>query len=483
MTASSQLAVARDLPAVAKRPEVRPGTKLATTVARWIVADVIALGWPVGRVLGSESDLLKRYGVSRAVFREAVRLVENQQVATMRRGRGGGLVVTEPTVEAIIDAAVLYLYRADARLDEVFEARLVLEEIVTDITPGRLTEADVAELRQLVDDEETGRVKDHRALHTLLASMTQNPALELFVDILNKVPVLYFRDASAFAPTTIAESNHAHARIADAVIAGNAGLAQHRMRTHLQAEAEYLRGRRSSRQQLPTTVSLGGGVSNKRAEDVARSVLHDIIAEDIPVGQLLGSETELIDRYGVSRAVFREAVRLLEHHHIAMMRRGTGGGMFVTAPSAEAVSDVAAVYLARRGMRVGDLAELRAALELVLVELAARRIDDQGAAVLRDALERERTVSDTEFADAGHDLHGVLAGLAGNKALELVALVLIRLTRLHQIDRLSAGARKKVAAEVPRTHEGIADAVIDGDGELARYRLRRHLDVLAKYLR
>ncbi len=96
---------------------------LAAGVARAILRDVIDRGWPVGEVLGSQSELMERYGVSRAVFREAVRLVENQQVASMRRGPGGGLVVTEPTVDAIIDAAVLYLHRVNSRLDEVFEAR------------------------------------------------------------------------------------------------------------------------------------------------------------------------------------------------------------------------------------------------------------------------------------------------------------------------------------------------------------------------
>jgi len=267
------------------------------------------------------------------------------------------------------------------------------------------------------------------------------------------------------------------------VIAGDTGLARHRMHKHLQAEADYLRGRRSSRQLLPDTVSLGTSVGNKRAEDVARAILKEIIVEDLPPGELLGSETELIERYGVSRAVFREAVRLLEHHHIAAMRRGPGGGMFVTAPSADAVTEVVAVYLVRRGMKVTDLAELRIALELVLVELASQRIDAEGADRLRAALEREKGSSDAEFADAGHDLHGVIASVAGNRALELVALVLIRLTRLHQIRQLSESARRKVADEVPRTHEGIASAIIEGDGELARYRMGRHLEVLAKYLR
>ena len=75
-------------------------SKLAATVAAQILADVMAEDWPVGEVFGSEAELLEQYGVSRAVFREAVRLVEHQQVATMRRGPGGGLVVIEPSAAA-----------------------------------------------------------------------------------------------------------------------------------------------------------------------------------------------------------------------------------------------------------------------------------------------------------------------------------------------------------------------------------------------
>src|ERR1700753_3813265 len=115
----------RDMP----RPRADLNAKRAAKVADLIIEDVMALGWPVGEVLGSETELLERYQVSRAVFREAVRLLEHQQVARTRRGPGGGLVITEPTVDAVIDAVVLYLYRAEARLDEVVEARLGLEDI------------------------------------------------------------------------------------------------------------------------------------------------------------------------------------------------------------------------------------------------------------------------------------------------------------------------------------------------------------------
>src|ERR1700733_2284474 len=151
-----------------------PESKLAASVARRILTDVVDRGWPVGEVLGSQAELIERYGVSRAVFREAVRLVENQEVAFMRRGPGGGLVVTEPTVDAIIDAAVLYLHRANTRLPEVFEARIVLEVIAAELATERLTADDGATLRTL----EEGEGRDPRALHARLAALTRNPALE-----------------------------------------------------------------------------------------------------------------------------------------------------------------------------------------------------------------------------------------------------------------------------------------------------------------
>ena len=45
--------------------------------------------------------------------------------------------------DAIIDASVLYLHRVDARLDEVFAARLALEQLVAGLASERLDEADL----------------------------------------------------------------------------------------------------------------------------------------------------------------------------------------------------------------------------------------------------------------------------------------------------------------------------------------------------
>jgi DNA-binding FadR family transcriptional regulator len=462
-------------------PAADPKSKRAAKVADRIIEDVIALGWPVGQILGSETELLDRYQVSRAVFREAVRIVEHQQVARTRRGPGGGLVITEPTVDAVIDAVVLYLYRVEARLDELFEARIVLEDIASELAPGRLDEQDLDRLRSFVDDAESQGRHDPRALHALVASISRNPAVELFVEVLNRVAMLYSSGWQTFGPALHVETLRAHARIAEAVMSGDSGTARHRMRRHLEAEAEYLRNRRSTRQLMPdSVVALGQPGNGKRAEAVARRLTQSIVAEGLRPGQLVGTEPQLIEREGVSRAVLREAVRLLEHHQIARMRRGPGGGLFVFEPSAAAVTDVTAIYLARHGMQLADLAEVRTGVEVEIAGLAAARIDAVGIARLTDALESEANAP--AQADVVHGLHAAAAAAAGNRVLELMALVFIRLSRIYQIERLAPKARKEISAEVLRTHEGIAAAIESGDRELARHRMRRHLDALGSLM-
>jgi DNA-binding FadR family transcriptional regulator len=459
------------------RPVADVHAKRAAKVADLIVDDVMALGWPVGKVLGSETDLLARYHVSRAVFREAVRLVEHQQVARTRRGPGGGLVVTEPTIGAVKDAVVLYLHRVGATLDEIFETRIILEEIACELAAARTEEADLPALGRFADGQPLEPHTDARDLHALVAALSRNAGLELLVDVFHQVAQLYAPDRPRLDRADGRESARAHAGIAEAVMAGDPGRARSRMREHLQTEVAVFRHRRSTRQLLPDSVVLAESVQGKGAEAVARSITRTVVTQNLQPGDLVGTEPELIVREGVSRALLREAVRLLEYHHIARMRRGPGGGLFVMAPGADAVTETAAIYLARHGMQVAQLAELRTRVEVALADLAAQRIDAEGTALLRQALRREGNATGAERVESVHDLHVAVAASVHNGVLELVALVLIRMSALHQGEGL-AGRRHRNSAEVFRTHEGIAAAIESGDRELARHRMRCHLQAL-----
>ena len=60
------------------------------------------------------------------------------------------------------------------------------------------------------------------------------------------------------------------------------------------------------------------GDAHEAADHTRDDRLRDVLDRGWPVGTGLGSEAELIEQHGVSRSVVREAVRILEHHQVAV---------------------------------------------------------------------------------------------------------------------------------------------------------------------
>jgi DNA-binding FadR family transcriptional regulator len=214
------------------------------------------------------------------------------------------------------------------------------------------------------------------------------------------------------------------------------------------------------------------------AESVARQLADEIVVRGWPVGEVLGSEPELIERMGVSRGVLREAVRIVEHNGIARMRRGPGGGLVVCAPQIDAVATSISLFLRYEGVTRAQLFALRVTIELACVAQAAQRIDAQAAERLRAcvAAERRRGYGDTLASARPHALHVLIAELTGNPAMRLFARVLADLT---SDEREHVTVERRHADVFGAAHHGIAEALADGDGALARQRMQRHLAAVA----
>jgi DNA-binding FadR family transcriptional regulator len=147
------------------------------------------------------------------------------------------------------------------------------------------------------------------------------------------------------------------------------------------------------------------------------------------------------------------------------------------------VTAVVALHLERRGIGYDGIFELRRAVEVALVDPVVDHLDEDGRRRLQEVLDAEAGAPDEGFGEAAGDVHAVIAGLSGNRVLELLVLVLIRLGARHERARTSTRVRRRVGAEVARSHRAVVAALVAGDRDLARHRQQRHLDAVADFVR
>ena len=471
-----------------------PADKRASKIARQIEADVVRRGWTIGESLGSEHALQQRYEVSRSVLREAVRLVEHHQVARMRRGPKGGLLICEPDAGPATRAVVIYLEYLGTTLGDLLNARLVLEPLAASLAAERIDEAGIERLRGVLRAEQQwqpGLDAPREEFHIALAQQSKNPVLQLFIDVLMRLTARYARKSKGSAGEAIelVDRMHAdHSDIVAAVTAGDAAWARTLSERHVKAVTAWLR----EHQRAAKVPASGAGRTRldleaprgKLAEVLAASIGDDIAASGWSIGSVFGTETELLERYRVSRSVLREAVRLLEHHAVAHMRRGPGGGLIVTKPEAQASIDTIALYLQYRQPTREDFRGVREAIELDSVtKVVERRGDPEVAAFLNsDGAARCQTDNDARnVAVEESRFHIGLAELAGNALLDLFLRIIVELFRRHWSSTGQHLPTWTDVVAVERAHLRILQAIGDGDESLARYRVRRHLDAAASW--
>jgi DNA-binding FadR family transcriptional regulator len=458
-----------------------PAMRLAAQVACRIEADVVRRGWPVGESLGSEPELRVQHGVSRAVLREAVRLVEHHQVARMRRGPNGGLFVSAPDAGPAARAMAIYLEYVGTSVDDLMQARQLLEPLAASLAARHLGEDGIELVRRTLTAE-TEEVGDGsvEALHRVLGELSSNAVLRLFIDVLIRLTSRYTQPSEGVPRAeylkACSEARRRHAEIGAAVIVGDGGRAEVLLAGHLDGVRSWMKAHR--RGSAPADEA-GDGLTVERdtraklAEAVAGRLRDDIIASGWPVGGVIGSEADLLARYGISRAVLREAVRLLEHHSVARMRRGPGGGLVVATPNPRASIETMALYLEFTKVAAGDLLTVRDAIELEMVTRVTARHDEESVTHRLDRAVRWPSDGPVDGEDRPDHFHGELAELAGNPVLALFLRILTGLwPRQPTTERVDGD--QEAAAEVQHIHRRIAEAVLAGDEGLARHRMRRH---------
>ena len=324
----------------------------------------------------------------------------------MRRGPNGGLLICEPDAGPATRAVVIYLEYLGTTLSDLLNARLVLEPLAASLAAERIDESGIDRLRAVLRAEEQwkpGLPAPRDEFHIALAEQSKNPVLQLFIDVLMRLTTRYAlqsrTDSAGEAIEALDQMHIDHSEIVAAVTAGDSARAKTLSERHVEAVTAWLQDHqpganaagRPGRSRDTVLTVCGVGSRDKLAEVLAATIGDEIAASGWQIGSVFGTETELLERYRVSRAVLREAVRLLEYHSVAQMRRGPGGGLVVTEPHAQASIDTIALYLQYRQPSRDDLRSVRDAIEIDNVaKVVKRRTDSDVAAFLESPWARAR---------------------------------------------------------------------------------------------
>ncbi|HEX6677087.1 MAG TPA: FadR/GntR family transcriptional regulator [Actinomycetes bacterium] len=218
-----------------------------------------------------------------------------------------------------------------------------------------------------------------------------------------------------------------------------------------------------------------------RTETAIARIRDLIAAGSLVPGSRLPPEHELAAQLGLSRNTVREAVRALVTTRVLDVRRGDG--TYVTSLTPELLLEgVGAAVELMRDDDALEVLEVRRYLEPAATALAASRIDEQGLAALRAALQRMREADDDEqFVAHDTEFHAVVAAASGNGTLaSLLAGLSSRTLRVRVLRAMTAA---DVLQRTIDQHEGIYAALAAHDPNLAQAMAAQHVLATETWLR
>jgi DNA-binding FadR family transcriptional regulator len=216
---------------------------------------------------------------------------------------------------------------------------------------------------------------------------------------------------------------------------------------------------------------------------VVDDIVGSIVAGDLVPGALLPSEPEMSVKFGVSRTVIREALRILGAKGLIDVRHGSGTR--VTPPEQWDPLDASILAVRRERGQLGavlsDLIEARGIIECEIAALAAVRHDASDRARIEALLATMRTALDRpgDFIEADAGFHDTLVAASGNRVLMRMMEPVYELVHFGQsLTNTIPGT----LARALRDHEAIADAVFARDTERAREAMRMHLQLTQQHI-
>ena len=214
-----------------------PNASAATSVVKKVVnalrGRIFAL--PDGALLGSEEAIMSELGVSRPSFRQAAKLLEQEQILSIKRGVGGGYFARRPSISAVAHTAAVFLHSRQATLAHVIAASKPLFVETARLAATQIKASSHPDLEAFASRERTVLrgdfdipefLQSERQFWRLLAPLSGNPVLELFLMVVFDFAATMTRDTIYEGVKRIRSYRLLRSRLVEALLEGDAEIAE-----------------------------------------------------------------------------------------------------------------------------------------------------------------------------------------------------------------------------------------------------------------
>lgn len=233
----------------------------------------------------------------------------------------------------------------------------------------------------------------------------------------------------------------------------------------------------------------------KTAELIATHLRRQIVRGDLPPGETLPPEQQLMEQFGVSRPTLREAFRILEAETLISVRRGSRGGAQVTEPDPSLAARYVGLLLQMQGTTIDDVYQARMISEPPCAALLATRRTQEDIADLTAVVEElsaEVAAHDTFTPDPDiwtqgtYRFHAIILDRCGNTTMATQAAVLQDIVATHLRARISMRQGETDTPEryqrVLRSYKKLIRLITDKDAAGAEKHWRSHMQAAGQYL-
>jgi GntR family transcriptional regulator, transcriptional repressor for pyruvate dehydrogenase complex len=239
-------------PAQATSPPIRSNIlltpvdvpKASDVLARELRERILSGELPEGTALPAERELVKQTQTSRATVREALRILEVQNLIRVRAGRAGGAFVQRPTTKAMASSVSMLIRGQQIKLADLMETREALEPFCAELAARKRTSDDLAVLDR-ANEEITDPDADLSAFlqanldwHVGVAMAGHNELLIGFMTALSNAIYAGTENAAFVDDTVRSVTARAHRSITAAIRSRDADAAARRMRRHVHSYAK-----------------------------------------------------------------------------------------------------------------------------------------------------------------------------------------------------------------------------------------------------